>query len=469
MKPHNLVEMLAQTVKRYSDKTALMWKHEGTYQSMTYQKLWNTVRDFAFGLERLGVRSGTKVAIFSENNPRWIISDFAILSLGAVTVPIDPSLTGKQITFILQNADVDVIIIQRPDMLEQLIEVFQISNHLILMHGKAEGSYKALQFETVLQMGQTVAIEDYDWVYPSIQSSDLATIVYPSEATDDLKGVMLSHGNILSNIESAHHCVPFTSFDILLSILPLSHTLERIMGHFAPMYVGAAIGYTEKVDNVTQNMKEVRPTVMISMPHVFENIYNPIMAEMTSSPAKKRLFESAMKIAEKYIKIASQGYNWPIPKMLRLQYALVHFIFFAKIHEKLGGNLRFMVSGEANLDADIRQFFSCMGIPIVETYGLAESSSVIAFNRLAAIKPGTVGKPLPGTEIRLLADGELLVKSPSVMLGYYKQEEATAKKVVNGWLHTGEIAHMDEEGYVRIVSRKQGMSEEKEEVATQTT
>ncbi|MBA4495391.1 AMP-dependent synthetase/ligase [Paenactinomyces guangxiensis] len=454
MKSHNLVEMLAQTVKQYPDKTALRWKQDGKYHSMTYQKLWNTIRDFAFGLERLGIRAGTKVAILSENHPCWVISDFALLSLGAVSVPIYPALQVQQIFFMLQHTDTEAVIVQQPDLLTQITKVPKCTRHFILMNGKAKGDVKALQFETVIQLGQTAVIEDTDWAYPSIQSSDPATIVHSSVGDENPKAILLSHGNILSNIEMWNHFVPYTSLDTFLSILPLSDMFERVTGHFAPICAGATVAYAESVEKAFINMREVHPTILIGTPGLFQTIYRGITEDLSQSPIKHRFFDWAMKIAARHQQIASQGFNWAIPKKLRLQYAFLQDFVFANIYDRLGGQLRFMVSGGSMPDAEVRQFFSAIGLPVLEAYGMAECTAVIASNRLAHIKPGTEGKPLPGTEIRFLPDGELLVKSPSVMTGYYKDPEESAKTIVNGWLHTGVTAQADKDNYIRIIDRK---------------
>ncbi|SEN65691.1 AMP-dependent synthetase/ligase [Lihuaxuella thermophila] len=465
MKPHNLVEMLSRTVKRAPDKTALMWKEDGKYQQMSYQKLWSMIRDFAFGLERLGIHQGTKVAILAEHNPRWLISDFAVLSLGAVSVPIPPKLEDEQITQILQHADVEAMIAKDSETLARVPELPGCVRHSILMYGTAAGDMKALQFETVMQIGQSVGMEDSDWAYPAIQSSDPATIVHTSGTTGDPKGVLLSHGNLLSSLDAAQHSVPCTSFDRFLSVFPSSGIFERMAGQMLPLYFGAAIAYAENEETVTENIREVRPTILVGVPRSFENIYRQIRSEMNGSRMKKYLFDLAAKLLNEYAQISSRGFNWPVPNHLLLKHALSHVLVFSSIRERLGGHLRFMIAGGGALAPEIHRFFHTLGIPVVETYGLTECSSLVSSNRPDQVRPGTAGKPLPGTEIRLLSDGELLVKSPSVMLGYYKQPDLTAKTVINGWLHTGDIAEIDENGHIRIIDRKKNVIAEPDAAA----
>jgi long-chain acyl-CoA synthetase len=454
MKPHNLVEMLSRTVKRHPEKTALMWKENGTWKTLTYSRLWELIRDFAFGLERIGIRAGAKVAILGENHPRWLIADFATLSLGAVTVPIYPTLTSKQIAYILEDSDAEALIAGRPDLLDRAQEVPDRVRHFILLNGDPADEQKALRFDTVLQMGQTVGDAEWDWAWPAIQSSEPATIVYTSGTTDRPKGVMLSHHNLLSNIEAISQVSPVTSEDLLLSCLPVSHIFERTCGHFGVMNRGAAIAYAESPERLVENIREVRPTFLLLVPRVLEKMHAQIMSEIGRSSLRRFLFGLASRIAGKYHALASKGFNWPIPPLLRVGYALAHAIVFTRIHEKLGGRLRFLVSGGSSLAPEIARFFTEIGLPILEGYGMTECAPCIASNRLTDLRPGTAGKPLPGTEIRLLPDGELLVKSASVMMGYYNREKETANALSGGWLHTGDIAEIDDDGTIRIIDRK---------------
>jgi long-chain acyl-CoA synthetase len=450
LKPHNLVEMLARTVKRSPDKPALIWKEKNEWREISYQNLWGWIRDFAFGLERLGLRPDGKVAIISENQPRWLISDLAVLSLGGVTVPLDPKLPANLITSLLDFTDVEMVIAGHPGLLDKLRDLPQSVRHVILMHGQAEGEQNALRFETVRALGQTVAVDDHDWAYPSIQPGELATIVFTSGTTETPKGVMLSHANILSNIEAMQQVGPYYPDDVHLSFLPLFHTFERVAGQFSPLYHGVTIAYAESVDQLMQNLREVRPTVLIAVPRMLEKIKKHIEEEATRSPIHRLVFGWAMNLAKSHLNPLRVTYTEP--RSLRL--SLAHALVFRLIHRSLGGRLRVIASGGTALDPNITRFFLTIGLPVVETYGMTECSPGISANRLNWIKPGTVGKPLPGTDIRILPDGELLVKSPGVMMGYYKQEEETARTVVNGWLHTGDLAEVDKDGFLRISGRK---------------
>ncbi|MDN4595016.1 AMP-dependent synthetase/ligase [Polycladomyces subterraneus] len=457
MKPQNLVDMLYRTVKRYPNKNALLWKEDGHYRGWSYAQLWETIRHMAFGLRSLGVQSGSKVAICSTNGPYWLVSDFAIMSLGAVSVPIYPTLTGKQIRFILENADVEFVIMETPEMVDRVHEWPKQVRSVIVIKDRSNHPL-ATTFSSVLKRGESESINVDRWGWQQLKREDLATIVHTSGTTGDPKGVMLSHGNLLTNIEENQYFVPVSSRDISLSFLPLSHIFERTCGQFIPMAVGGTIAYAESMETIPQNLVEVKPTVLISVPRLFEKMQQRIRDRVeNSSFLRRRIFQWALNVSEERLNLTNGEQGWPVPVSLERKYLMARKLVFSKIHAQTGGRLRMLVSGGAALDPNVARFFSLIGLPIIEGYGMTECSPVIACNPLVHPKPGTVGKPLPQTEVRLAEDGELLVKSPSVMMGYYNQPEETAKTVENGWLHTGDIVEFDEDGYIRIVDRKKNI------------
>ncbi|MBA4494503.1 AMP-dependent synthetase/ligase [Paenactinomyces guangxiensis] len=455
MTPKNLVEMLYQTTQRFPEKRAIMWKEKGKYQSCTYRELWNTVLCFAEGLRQMGIGRGSKVAVFSENGPRWLISDFAILSLGAVTVPIYPTLAANQVSFILENADVELAIVQTPQMVKRLKGWPKQVRHIILLENKPVKHPIVVPFEQVVQ--DTVPNrKPAEW--ETLDPGDLATIVHTSGTTGNPKGVMLSHGNILSNIIGSLYYLPVTHHDLSLSFLPVSHIFERTCGHFTPMYAGGTIAYAENLTTVPQNILEVKPTLITSVPRLYEKIYGQIMQQIKSgSLLKLRMFNWALQAAKNRKAYTDKGYGTRVPFWTEIRYLIAQHLVFSKIISKLGGQLRLMVSGGAALDPKVSHFFSTIGLPILEGYGMTECSPVISTNPVTRYKPGTVGLPLPGTKVQLAEDGELMVKSLSVMMGYYKQPEETEKTLENGWLRTGDIADMDEDGFIRIIDRKKNI------------
>ncbi|HET7579543.1 MAG TPA: long-chain fatty acid--CoA ligase [Bacillales bacterium] len=464
MKPKNLIEMLSNTVERYPDKSAVMWKGEESYQSLSYRNLWDQIYHTASGLARLEVKQGDKVAILSENNPMWAITDFAVGSLGAVSTPIYPTLPYDQVAYILKNADVKVAVVENEEQLQKIKDVDADVHHNIVMYPGAgfSSTEGVISFFDLEKDGVRNQLPDWEQGWRMIDRDNLATIIHTSGTTGPPKGVMLSHGNFLSNMEAVQFWViELLPEDVSLSYLPLSHVFERMAGHFMPLSVGATIAYAESIDKIQDNVKEVRPTIMTSVPRLFEKVYAKVQEEIEGgSPVKRKIFNWAVDVGKRryecYLNspVNDLVLHDPIPAKLQRQWKLADRLVYQKVKKQLGGRMRGMVSGGGALNPEIARFFWALDLPILEGYGLTETSPVITTNPMVRAKAGTVGKPLPNLEIRIAEDGEVLVKGPSVMQGYYKNEEATKKDIVDGWFHTGDIGELDEEGYLKIIDRK---------------
>lgn len=454
MKSHNLLEMLSRTVKRFPERTALSWEENGQLHKLSYQRLWNMIRDFAFGLERIGIRPGAKLAIIAENHPRWVISEFAILSLGAISVPVHPNRHPGQIRKILSHADVTGVITDQYALLEKLKGASDLLQHYILLSGKAKGSQGALQFETIIQIGQSIANEEQEWAYPSIQPSDVAVLHYPHEKSKTEKGVMLSHGNILNNIQSFLYVIPYTKHDHFLSVLSLSHPFERTAGYLAALATGAEITYLSRDANWVKASQRVKPTLFILTPVLVQTIYEYLHKQIQSSPAKKYLFQHSLRQAEKVYGFKRKGYNWSLPASLQLHHSISQTLLFAPLQKQLGGHVRFILSGGLPLNEKVHRFFWCINLPVVESYYLTECASVISATSLSHPQPETAGKPLPGIELRIQTDGELMIKIPQVISGYYKIPLSDTNCYTNGWISTGDHAEMDADGTLYNLRRK---------------
>jgi long-chain acyl-CoA synthetase len=454
VKSHNLLEMLSRTVKRFPERTALSWEENDELHKLSYQRLWNMIRDFAFGLEKIGIRSGAKIAIIAENHPRWVICEFAVLSLGATSVPIHPNRHPDQIRKILRHADATGIITDRYELLEKVKGASNLLQHSILLNGKADGSLGALQFETIIQIGQSIANEEQEWAYPSIQPSDVAIIYYPNDKTKTEKGVLLSHRNILNNLQSFLYVIPYTKHDHLLSVLSLSHPFERIAGYLAPLATGAEITYIARDANWVKASKRIKPTLFSLSPVLVHTIYEYLNKQIQSSPAKKYLFQHALRQAEKIYGLKRKGYNWSVPSSLQLHHSISQTLLFAPLQKQLGGRVRFILSGGAPLNEKVHRFFWCINLPVVESYYLTECASVISATNLSCPQPKTAGKPLPGIELRIQADGELMIKIPQVISGYYKIPLSDTNVYTNGWISTGDHAEMDADGTLHNLRRK---------------
>jgi len=464
MKPQSLIEMLSNTVKQHPEKAALMWKSDGRYRSLTYQKLWDRIFQFASGLAKLGVGKDSKVAILSENNPMWAISDFAVSSLGAVSVPIYPTLPTDQVTYVLKNADVHVTVVQNEEQLKKVIEGDADIHCNIVMYPESHftPNEKVRSFTSVEEEGSKAPLENWEEEWRKIERDDLVTIIHTSGTTGPPKGVMLSHGNFLSNMEGVHFWViELLPSDVSLSYLPLSHVFERMAGHFMPLSVGATIAYAESIEKIPENLLEVKPTIMTSVPRLFEKVYAKVQEQIENgSSLKKKIFNWAVNVGRRrYECYLNSPVNElllhdPMPKDLKRKWAIADKLVFQKVKTQLGGRMRGMVSGGGTLNPEIASFFWALDVPILEGYGLTETSPVVTTNPMVRAKVGTIGKPLPNLEVKIADDGEILVKGPSVMHGYYKNKEATEKDIVDGWFHTGDIGEFDEDGYLKIIDRK---------------
>ncbi|GAX90288.1 AMP-dependent synthetase/ligase [Effusibacillus lacus] len=440
----NLLTLLHSAVSEVPQKACLMYKQDGKYTSITYSEFWDRIMHFAAGLVTFGAKPGDKIGILSTNCPEWAISDYASLAIGAVVVPIYPTLPAAQVEFILKNADVRYLIVQDGMQLEKVRSRWPESLLQVIVFRETTPSMdgKAVPFSDVCSIGKHQNLSGSRPDVYSIPEGQLATIVHTSGTTGNPKGVMLTHSNIVSNIHASLSYLPVEKTDVSLSFLPLSHIFERTVGQFAALSSGATIAYAESIETIQQNLKEVRPTIFITVPRLLEKVYAGILNKVEKAPGPLR------GVLKKGIESGTSA---------GLTYRLVDKLVYRKVREGLGGRLRCIVSGGSGLAADIANFFIRAGIPVHEGYGMTEAAPVICANPKDGCIPGTVGKPLPGVRVRVAEDGELLVKGPNVMQGYYKNPEATAETIdSDGWLHTGDIAEIHN-GYVRIVDRKKNI------------
>jgi long-chain acyl-CoA synthetase len=456
-------EMLQRLTEKYAGETrpALMHKTDGKYAGITYARLAESVDQFAGGLASLGLKQSERVAIISENRPEWVIADQAIAVLGAISVPIYPTMTAKQNEYIFNDAGVRIAIVSNQFQLNKVLRVLATSPSLetvIIMNEKG-GPFDGgvLGFSAVMEAGNSFLKEYPDYLQASrmtVKPEDLLTLIYTSGTTGNPKGVMLTHRNLCSNVISSAQVIDIGPEDTMLSFLPLSHTFERMAGYYTAMACGATIAYAESVESVRDNMLEVRPTIVTTVPRLFERIHSRVIKQVDSGSAvKKKIFTWAIGVGKKYAGIKRAG-RAPSP-MLSAKHALASRLVFAKLQERTGGRMRFFVSGGAALAKEFGEFFEAVGLKIIEGYGLTESSPVISANRLDHYKWGSVGFPIPGVEVKIAGDGEILARGPNIMRGYWNSPEATAEVLDwQGWLHTGDIGHLDEEGYLNITDRK---------------
>ncbi len=445
-------------VARYGEETALKYKQGGAYHDISWRTFGESVRHVALGLSKLGVVRGDRVAILSENRPEWPISDLAILSEGAITVPIYQTNTARQVAYILNNAEAKVAIVSTAEQLQKIKEAgsdLTFLEKVVVMDRVSDGD--VIPFDLLRQMGKELHEQQPDLFQQHVVravTSDTATIIYTSGTTGDPKGVMLTHGNILFNCDAAPSVVPLSHEDMSLSFLPLSHVFERTVGQFLLIFNGVTIAYAESVDTVAENMGEVRPTLMISVPRLYEKMQARVLDKVKEGPAiRQKIFFWGIGVGRKLMPYRLAGKGGPL--LLRLGYAVAERLVFSKIKERLGGRLRYFISGGAPLSQEIAEFFYAAGVTIVEGYGLTETSPVITANRYDRIRFGTIGVPLDGVEVKIAEDGEILTRSPSVMKGYFRNEQATRDAIdEEGWFHTGDVGVIDEDRFVTITDRK---------------
>ncbi len=450
-----------QTVAAFSAKDALSWKEAGRYRSMSYSEFLDRVTHLASALVTMGIGPGDRVAILSENRPEWLIVDQAVLSVGAVVVPIYPTLTADEVAVLFDDAGVKAVFCSTAEQVAKVARLearVRTLENVVQFEGEA-GHTKArrvLSFVEVLERGADAAEETERAraeLAGQITPHWLASIVYTSGTTGEPKGAMLSHGNFVSNALATTEVLDIDYSDVLLSFLPLSHVLER-MAYYVAVAKGAAIAFAENISTFGDNLIEVRPTFVVAVPRVLEKIHARILAKVEAeTPLRREAFWLAVEVGQFYHQTMAEYGRVPFPT--NLLYAVSDRLAFQGVRETLGGKLRFILSGSAPLPAHIGSFLQACGVPVIEGYGLTETAPVIAINPPDRPRFGTVGKPLPEVAVKIAPDGEILCQGPNVMEGYWHKPEATREVLeADGWFHTGDIGAFDSDGYLRILDRK---------------
>ena len=457
--PGTLNKLFFDATEKFNKPDALQYKKDGTYLPISSRELADRVRQVALGLRELGIQRGDRVAILSETRPEWAIVDYACLTAGFTDVPVYPTLPAEQIPHIVNDSGSVAIFTSTP---EQAAKIAQI-------RGQLKSVRHVIGFGASTQPGEDFTLAeiqargagsdspqraaDYKRDALSVKPDDLATLIYTSGTTGDPKGVMLSHDNIYSNVVAAAAAVPFEGKDTSLAFLPLSHIFARMADHYLMMHTGTSIAYAESMDTIAINLSEVRPTLVLSVPRVFEKLFARVLDNALAGGAiKKNIFFWARGVAERW---ASEKLAGREPKgLLATQYGIAQKLVFSKLKARVGGRMRYFVSGGAPLAPEINNFFYAAGLVILEGYGLTETSPVICVNTPEHFRIGTVGKPVSGVDVKIAEDGEILTRGPHIMKGYFNRPDATREMIdADGWLHTGDIGVL-EDGFLRITDRK---------------
>ncbi|HKF46756.1 MAG TPA: long-chain fatty acid--CoA ligase [Terracidiphilus sp.] len=433
---------------------AMLWQvSSARWQPISSDQIYQRVRALARAFLEWGVRKGDRIALIAENRWEWAITDFATLAIGAADVPIYPTLTAEQIAVLLQDAGCRVAVVSTRQQFDKLNAVRSQTplEHIVIMDSEAppEGAVPFAQLITGADERGGEHDPEFDARARSVEPGDLATLIYTSGTTGEPKGVMLTHGNIASNQNTAAREFTFGPSDSCISFLPLSHITARALDYI--MYGrGAQVVYCSQFDRLPYAMREVRPTVFVGVPRVYEKIRQEVERRAALKAVKKRLLSLAVKLGSSHVDSAYGGLR-PSSLLWKLADKLV----FAKVREAFGGSVSIFISGGAPLGIDTTRWFASVGIAVWEGYGLTETSPVISLNSSENHRMGSVGKPVPNVELKFAADGELLVRGPFVFAGYWHKPEANAEVFdAEGWFRTGDIGHLDHDGFLFITDRK---------------
>ena len=442
----------------YRKAEHLKHKQDGAWRAISSDELKAAVEEISAGLRGLGVEKADRLAILSENRPEWAFADLATLCAGAADATVYPTLTPPQVQYILNDSEAKVVFVSKT----QAAKLAEIRAKLPCLTTVVSFDTPApagtLSLEELRASGRAQLAKQPDLVRrraAEVRPGDLATLIYTSGTTGDPKGVMLSHGNLLHNVLAAAKVFPLVNQDwTCLSFLPLCHSFERTAGHNFMLYIGATIAYAEAVEKVPENMQQVRPHIMCSVPRLYEKMYARVNEKVaTDSPLKQKIFRWAVGVGR--AAFAHTVANTKPAVLLKLKLALADKLVFSKIRQRTGGRLQLFISGGAPLAREIAEFFGAAGMLVCEGYGLTETSPVITCNRPGHVRPGTVGLPLEHVELKIAEDGEILTRGPHVMLGYFKRPEATAEAIDgDGWFHTGDIGFVEQDGFLVITDRK---------------
>jgi long-chain acyl-CoA synthetase len=454
-----LVELFFDAIDRFDSSDALRYRAgENDWRSIAHRELLERVRRTALGLKALGLERGQRVAILSENRPEWAQTDWAALCAGVTDVPIYDTLPPPQIEYILNDAEVRLIFVSNQEQLSKILGIWpQVPSlqYAVLFDGTSADE-RVLTLADLMERGaaeeQAGRGADFRERALKVSPDDIATMLYTSGTTGPPKGVLLSHNNIFSNYQASASLFEAGPEDTAVSFLPLSHILER-MGDYWFFAKGVTIAYVHDIQLVAQSLVEVKPTIAISTPRLYEKVYDAVLAQ---PGVKGKLVAWASGVAARWTEAELAGRSpgaWT-----SIQHGIADRIVFKKLRGRMGGRLRFFISGGAPLSLHVAKFFYGARIRIFEGYGLTETSPVVAANTYEDIRLGTVGKPVPGTEIGIAEDGEILIRGPQVMRGYYNLPEATAEAIdADGWFHSGDIGEIDADGFLRITDRKKDL------------
>ena len=452
--------MLRSRVEKYGDRLMMKHKVAGSWEDISWNQFYDCAKKLGLAMISGGVNPGDRIAIFAANSPRWQMVDMAAQSIGAADVPLYATITAKQAEYILSDSGSKMVFVGSKSHMDRVLEVcddLPDLKKIITLDGTTSDHPDVITFDDMLQLGEKNANPDEFFNRcEKVTGEDLCSIVYTSGTTGNPKGVMLLHRNFMSNVSTASSFVEVNDTDVCLSFLPLSHVLERMSGYYTSVFNGVTIAHAQSIDTLTDDIVEIKPHFMVSVPRLYEKIHAGVLANIDAEPPlKQKIFNWAVGVGRKVSELTVN--HKPVPAWLGVKYKVANKLVFSKVYEKMGGRLRFFFSGGAPLAREIAEFFHAMGIMILEGYGLTETSPVLTVNRPDAMRFGSVGQPLTDVQIKIADDGEILAKGPNVMKGYWNRPDETAEALEGGWFHTGDIGHLDEDDFLFITDRKKDL------------
>ncbi len=463
MNRNTIPDLFLKRVERFGDQVALREKDLGIWQEITWSEYAQHVRGFCLGLVELGLERGDHVSILSENVPEWLYADLAVQAAGGISVGVYPTNPPPEVRYIVGHSESVFCVCQDQEQVDKVLEVkddLPLLKKIIVMDLKGLRNYgdpMILPFEEVEGIGGEVYQKDpvrFQALVDQVKTRDVALMVYTSGTTGPPKGAMLSHRNIINMIESLSKTMPLYNTDELISYLPLCHIAERLLSVLLPMYRGYTVNFAESVETVTEAMREIYPTVFFGVPRIWEKMLSMVVIKMKdASWVKKRIYQWMMPIGGRFSEHNLSGGHPPL--FLRFQYWIAWLTLFRALQMELGlSRARLAISGAAPIGPEVLKYFHSMGVEVLEVYGLTEETGVACMNRPGSQRLGTVGPPIPGMEIRIAEDGEILMKCSHIFEGYFKDPEATARIRKDGWLYSGDVGEIDEAGSLKITDRK---------------
>lgn len=443
----NIYQQFNLTAKANLNKTALAYIKNKRYQKISYKQLDNFRLQVAYFLQKLSLKTGDKIGFLLNNGPEWVIADLACATLGVIDVPLHTTYNPEQIKKIIQHAELKYLVIQDEywNKHKNLWQTLDFTHIIIVGNGHEDKK----NISAWPKLAYQYSLPEIDLC---IDENNCHTIIYTSGTTGEPKGVVLSHKNLVSDVMAAKRLIEITNADRFFSFLPLSHAFERSAGYYGPMFSGASIYFARSQKTILEDIKAARPTILASVPRIFERIYDKIFDQIrSSSELKKKIFFSALNLAK--IRKKNSLTVWQ-----KIIFYFLDLIVFKKIRHILGGNLRMAISGGASLNPAIAKFFASFGVLVIEGYGLTETSPIVAVNQIDNHKFGTVGKILDCNQVVINSGKEILIKGDNLMCEYYKNKEASQEVIdENGWFHTGDLGFIDEDGFLTIIGRAKDM------------